>query len=497
MPKLPTSSSTGNPAFELEVGPHSKQEFTVLSFDAIEGISKPFSADVLVESKVELDTKGILGESGQLWMHLHDGTMRLLNGIVAQVDSWARGEAPEAIRYRVRLAPKLWKLSHIHQSRIFQAKAAPEIVAQVLKEANIAHELRLSGKYQSREYCVQYRESDLNFVSRLMEEEGIFYFFEFGDAVHTLVLADGPSASQSIDGQAELPYGDGAGMVAESESIGSLHLQREVRPGQVVLRDYNFLRPTMDLEGKAKNDDGGGEDSDGLEVYEYPGKFGHPDLGAQRAKVRLEAIRALANRGKGTSNCPWLLPGRKFTLEQHPLAELNQEYLVLGVHHQGRHSSKDASANSGDEKAPSRYLNRFACLPFKVPYRHPDRARRPVIPGPQTAMVVGPAGEEIHTDEHGRIKVQFHWDREGKKDDRSSCWMRVAQSWAGAGWGSVFLPRVGHEVVVEFLEGDPDRPLVVGSVYNGMNVTPVVLPDSKTESSLPPARALEETASMS
>jgi type VI secretion system secreted protein VgrG len=269
-------------------------------------------------------------------------------------------------------------------------------------------------------------------------------------------------------------------MVSTEESVSALESAEEVRPEKVLLRDYYFVRPSDDLDSLAA-----ANAPLNLEVYEYPGGYATQKLGKQRAKVRLEGLRATAWLGQGESSCRRFVPGSTFQLEEHPLGDLNSKYLLIQVHHHGRQPQPHIGGSQKSAAAEREgYWNTFSCIPASTPFRPPRTTPRPFIAGPQTARVVGPSSEEIYTDEHGRIKVQFHWDREGKRNEYSSCWMRVAQSWAGEGWGALFLPRIGQEVVVEFLEGNPDSPLVVGSVYNGDHPTPVALPDEKTKSTL-------------
>ncbi|WP_437723769.1 type VI secretion system Vgr family protein [Sorangium sp. So ce861] len=380
--------------------------------------------------------------------------------------------------YRAVLVPRAFRLTLRRNNRIFQGKTAPQIIEAVIGEAEIEeHTLALSGSYAAREYCVQYRESDWDFINRLMEEEGIFYYFEHGADATKLVIADSPSVHNPIDGNPSLKLRRDTGALAIDEHINSLHYGEELRPGKITMRDYNFKTPKLSLEASSA-----AEAEADLELYDYPGNYGEPGLGGQLTKRRLEAIQAPRKSGEGQSNCARLTPGCKFTLDDSVgevlREDLAQEYLITRVEHEG-HDPRML----GEGDAPG-YRNRFSVVPATVPFRPVPRTPRPRIYGVQTAVVTGAAGEEIHTDEHGRIKVQFFWDREGKQDEHSSCWIRVSQTWAGASWGAVFLPRVGHEVVVDFLEGNPDRPLVVGSVYHGTNVPPYALPADKTKSAI-------------
>jgi type VI secretion system secreted protein VgrG len=481
----PAEALAGSEAeFELEVGPHAAGDLGVLSFECEERLSAPYELDVTVVpgEGVEPDHAALVGEPACLAVRLGGGCSRFVDGVVARVRRWDEGKNPQDRRMRLTIVPALWRLGKIFRSRIFQEKSVPEIVVQVLQESGIAAdriEKRLGATYLEREYCVQYRETDLDFVHRLLEDEGIFYFFQHDQGAHVLVLADGPSAHDAIpNGDAVLPFREKSAMAA-GEHVDELDATLEVVPGKITLRDFDWKRPAVDLT-KAK--DTGGADAD-LEVYEYPGGYADPGPGASRAAIRLEEVRARAERLRGATNSRRLEPVRTFEIAEHPVDTLNGELLVLSVtQHGDQHELLFGGGASGGERES--YRCRFECQPSDVPFRPARRTPWPRAYGAETATVVGPPGEEIHTDNFGRVKVQFHWDREGSRDERSSCWMRVAQAWAGPGWGALYLPRIGHEVVVEFHEGDPDRPIVTGSVYNGANPPPIQLPDHKTKSTL-------------
>ncbi|SRR6266568_1430346 len=467
--------------YELEAGPHGPGDLEVLSFEAEERLSVPFELDVtvLIRPGVEVDTQALLGEPAALHAEAGDGAVRDLHGMVARVRAWEEGTGEDRRRLRLTVVPRLWRLSKVARSRIFQNMTVPQIVGKVLKEGSVEHRLALAATYPERGYCVQYRESDLDFVSRLLEEEGIFYLFEHAPGGHVMVLGDAPSVHKPLPGGAKLAFREKSSLSADTDHADRFSAVRELRSGKVTLRDYDEHRPALDLTASR----GAGGDEENLEVYDYPAGHRQPAVGEARAQVRLEAERAWALQHAGSSPCKRLVPGYLLELSDHPVHELNGEYVVLSVTHRGHQRGRlpGVEAKSLDKES---YRNEFTCLEKSVPFRPERRTARPVIPGAQTAVVVGPAGEEIHTDEHGRVKVQFHWDREGNRDDRASCWIRVAQSWAGPGWGALYLPRMGQEVVVEFLEGDPDQPLVTGSVYNGANPPPVALPGDKTRSTL-------------
>lgn len=466
--------AAGQAEFEFEVGPHGAGELLVLALEADEEVSAPFSADVTlaVPPGVDVDAAGLLGETAVVSVNLGDGSSRYFHGIAAHVRAWEEGGGEDRRRLRVKVVPRLWLLGKNRQSRIFQGQSTVEIVEKVLGDGGVQMRKALSTSYPPREYCVQYGESDLDFVSRLLEEEGISYFFEHEQGQHTLVLADAPNAAPELPGEPRIVFREPTKMVAGAEAVFAFSERLEVRPTEFTLRDYDWERPALDLTSRA----GGAA----LEVYEYPGGYTNSSAGKALARVRLEEERARSAVSSGSSRSRRLVPGHVFELDEHPIDELNRKYLLVSVRHQGKQPEVLVSGTGGHEE----YRNDFVCIPADVPFRPERRTPRALVHGAQTAIVVGPAGEEIFTDEHGRIKVQFHWDREGNHDDRSSCWIRVSQAWAGPGWGALYLPRIGQEVVVEFLEGDPDRPIVTGAVYNGANPPPISLPAEKTRSTL-------------
>ena len=314
-----------------------------------------------------------------------------------------------------------------------------------------------------------------------MEEDGIFYTFEHADDRHVLALGDHPGAHRPIPGAPALWYmPPGGSLVADREHVDGLRFGERVRPGRVSLRDWNLHQPDLAMEVKefaAKHRE--------LEVYGYPGEYqdaalGGPHQGQSIAKARLEALQATRRSGAGTSSCPRLTAGHTFTLVGHPRPEFDTNYRILHVAHVGHQPQALDHDGAGD----SGYRNDFTVTDLGQPFRPPRHTPRPVMRGLQTATVVGPADEEVFADEHGRVKVQFHWDRAEPYDETSSCWVRVSQLWAGNGWGAMFLPRIGHEVLVDFLEGDPDRPIVVGRIYTGANKPPYPLPEHRTRSTI-------------
>jgi type VI secretion system secreted protein VgrG len=465
----------------FKAGSYTGDKLRVVRFFGTEGISELFHFSVdLASTDGEVDFEKIVGQPALLTIHGEKGK-RYINGLVNLFEQV--GKDGKWTLYRAGIVPAAWTLSQRATCRIFQNQSVPDIIKKVLTEAGIASDqLRLSFKksYNPREYCVQYRESDLSFVTRLMEQNGIFYFFEHAADKHVMVLGDDPVVHVAIAEPAKVIYRPPTGTgVSDQEHISVYQFHREIRTGAVRLRDFDFKKPRLSLEKDAKAKGDGN-----LEAYDYPGEYLTPDEGGDLSKVRLEELQAARQVGSGQSDCRRFIPGFRFTLEQHDRSSFNREYLLTRVSHNGSQTQVLGAETAGKGGGETSYQNRIDCIPSDVSFRAPRVTPKPAVQGPQTAIVVGPKGEEIYTDEHGRVKVQFHWDREGKQDEKSSCWIRVSQAWAGAGWGAMFIPRIGQEVIVEFLEGDPDQPIVTGKVYNGDNKPPYQLPGEKTKSTL-------------
>jgi type VI secretion system secreted protein VgrG len=454
-----------------------------------------FQLDLLAELQSQVHFEDILGQEVTVQMALPNGDTRYFNGIVKRFSQGARDQT--FVQFRAEMVPKLWLLTKKVQSRIFQHLSVPDILQQVLTGLDVAYEIL--GTYYQRDFCVQYRESDFDFVSRLMEEEGIYYFFKHADGSHQMVVTDVPTQHPEVAGQTSVVYEPASGAVREDMHITTWEKNQELRSGEYTLWDHCFELPSNHLEVKEKTVESvavgevthklkvGGNDQ--LEIYDYPGGYAQRFDGVDRngeprpedlqsifrdnqrtIRVRMEEEDAASIEIAASSDCGHFMAGQKFTLEQH--FDGDGEYLLTAIEH-------DAHLD-GDyrnyQELTFKYGNRFTCIPVALPYRPQRVTRKPVIAGIQTATVVGPAGEEIFCDKYGRVKVQFHWDREGKNDADSSCWLRVAQVWAGNGWGAFFWPRVGHEVVVVFEEGDPDQPVIIGSVYNAQNMPWFTLP---------------------
>ncbi len=473
---------TQAPAFTLQVGPHASTDLVVTRFSGSEALSRlyDFHIEFFEKEAQPLALADLPGTQAQLSLRLGEAPVRHVHGLVRRAE--LLGRISGRWLYRVQVVPRLERLCHVRKSRIFQELSVPDIVTQVLGEGGVEHRLVLSGSYAPREYCVQYRESDFDFISRLLEAEGIFYFFEHAEGSHTLVLGDGENAFAELPGGAALPLRAADARAHDEEFISHIERIHRLRPGAVMLRDFDFEKPALDLSTNDAHAEGVPE----LELYDYPGEYVAPGVGKSLAKVRMEEKAQGTQTSAGQSVCPRLTPGFLFEATHPGDGTFVGQYLLEEVVHSGH----QPDTLGGAEALAGLYRNDFLCLPEGVPFRPPRRTARPHIPGLQTATVVGPAGEEIHTDAHGRIKVQFHWDREGQRNDRASCYVRVGQSWGGLAWGALFLPRIGQEVLVRFLEGHPDRPLIAGAVYNGEHPTPYGLPDDRTKSTLKSASSL-------
>lgn len=457
---------------ELTAGPLAPNDTRVTRVRGREALSEVFRFEVEFEPATGAEPPelaDLVGAEAQLAMRRADGQERIVHGVAEAVE--LLGIQARRPRYRLRLVPRLALLAHGADCRIFQELSVPEVVEQVLDAGDIRHRLSLSAAYAKREYCAQYRESDLAFVARLLEEEGIAWFFEHADGAHTLALADAPDAFADIPGDAAVAFRAPGhqGEDVDDHVTAVARIQR-LATQKASLRDFDFARPELLLEASA-----GSAKNPPLEVQEYRLAYADPAALKRLARVRLEETRVPSAELGGASDCLRFQPGLAFELADPPQPALGGKLQLLQVEHDAAWAPGAASAT---------YACRFLAQPAGAPFRPPRRAPRPAIAGSQTATVTGPAGEEIHTDGHGRIKVRFHWDRQGKRDDRSSCFVRVAQPWAGPGWGASRIPRIGQEVLLRFLDGDPDRPLVLGALYNGASPPPLALPGEKTRSTL-------------
>lgn len=458
----------------------------VRRFKARESLSETYRLEIeLWTEDVEIHPRKLLGDSCSLKIE-RDGRGRHINGIIQNVE--VLPTVLERTRMRVIAVPALQLLQYQRNTRSWQNKTALTIIADVLKPALAAYgrkfELRVNeSAFCPREYCVQYRETDLEFAARIMHEEGLIYFFEHTDAgTEHLVLHDDTTIAKGL-GIPRIPYVVGGKGVAAQQSIESLDWSCQLGTTSVVQRDWAWKEeaPTSFQQQRLGLD----ERNRDRQRYDHDDRL-LPEDTATYARNKLEAERSGAESGHGSGDVVEMIPGRCFEVQYHPGLAPDDSYLLLSVTHTGE--APEVSQQSDQNADCQRYHNEFHCIRSKVPYHGPPPPPRQRVYGPQTAIVVGPdsseSADDIHTDDHGRIRVLFHWDRLWPRDEPASCWIRVAQLWAGNRWGHQFIPRIGMEVLVEFLDGDPDRPMVVGCVYNGLNRPPYTLPDKKTQSGI-------------
>jgi len=450
------------------------------AFSGREELSRPFAYQMeLLSEKDAIKGEEIIGKSVTWSVLMPDDSKRFFNGIVRRFSY--KGTDDRLSRYRMEVVPWLWLLTRTTDCRIFQKKSVPDILALVFKDLGFTDFTpKLRATYDPMDYCVQYRESDFDFASRLMEEEGIFYFFKHEDGKHTLVFADHKGAYEPAV-EKEVDFSVSLSQPEAYDQLLSWEHRYEFRSGKVAQQSFNFEKPSSSL--MAKTDTLLKVDAfKKFELYDYPGHYVEKGRGEDLAKVRMEAEEAAYDVVAGSSRCRSFSPGLKFTIRRHHCkAEEGKGYVLTSVEH--RATEAGGYATGGGEASELDYSNAFECIPDATVFRPARLTPKPLIHGTQTATVVGPSGEKIFVDKHGRVKVQFHWDREGKKDDNSSCWVRVSQPWGGAGWGGMFNPHVGQEVVVSFMEGDPDRPLITGRVYNAEQQPPLT-PGKKTKSAI-------------
>jgi len=547
-------------AFSLIGG--SPNEFQVRRFRGTEGMSQLFRFEIdlaCVDPDVPLSDP--IGRAARLTISGENGP-RHFHGIIGRFEN--TGEGPADCHYRAELVPQMWLLTHRYDSRIFQNKTVAEIVSDVLIRAGIPSdrfEFVLAERHPRRDYCVQYRETDYNFVARLLEEEGICYFFDHAAEAHKLVMSDCDAAYRSVRAPVPVRFIPPNGMHEGEEHIYDFRMSQEVRPGKVTLRDYNQEKPSLDLQCDSHSDR-----DQKLEVYDYPGEYQLQGDGFNLARLRTQELECRRKIGYASADCIHMTPGRVFLMTDHPRSEYNTAFLVTRVVHEGReavnatfenpaavtpdpllnralssarahqdrtirelaealsghlqrlnppktrehkgapprwlvHAGRVASdpsviaaalgsdctelmssgrpvesGHGDDEQSNAPYRCEVECIPAETVFRPSRVTPWPEMRGCQTAIVVGPQGEEIYTDEQGRVKVQFYWDREGKRNENSSCWIRASQAWAGTGYGGISMPRIGQEVIVDFVEGDPDRPIIVGRVYNGEQKAPQAMP---------------------
>ena len=450
-----------------------------LLFAQMEGydeISQCFRYETgLISKDIDIKPEDILGTPVTITLRT-ESAKRFFHGIVAEFAFHEYRE--EYAHYRVVLRPWLWFLTNRSDNRIFQKKSVVEIVEEVFKPyAHVKVEKRLKASYPPRDYCVQYRESDLNFVQRLMEHEGIFYHFDHADGEHTLVLSDANASVKDAEGFETVRFRGETGSVSGQDDVLTDFLPRaSIRSGAYVHTDYDFKKPATDLMTKSEAPKSHAAAKG--ELYHYPGDYIEVGAGEPLATIRLEEAQAPHVRVDAAGSVRGLWSGVSFTLEEFDREAENVKYLVL----RSDYEMWDDQYRSGLQRLGEGFGVRLKLQPHALTFRPERRTPKPLMSGPQTAVVVGPSGEEIFTDEYSRVKVQFHWDRLGGKDENSSCFVRVSSVWAGSGWGFIQIPRIGQEVIVDFLEGDPDMPIITGRVYNAAQMPPYGLPANATQS---------------
>ena len=454
------------------------QPLLLESFTGADGLSQPFTYELqLICDTPQMPLKSMLGQQVSIEIELVDTAPRFINGYLTHFASLGSDGALE--RYRATLNPWLTLLGQRTDTRIFQNRSVDEVLAEVFAQypGYATYALRLNRPQKRHTYLTQYRETDLNFVQRLLEEAGLFYYFEHSAEGHTLIICDDSTELDVLPEQGQIRF-HSAAVTETADSITQWRACRQMQPGRMAAQTFDYRQPRnrLPVTLHSLNQQGA---VPRFEVYD-PGQYTHstPDEGEALLRLRVEGLELAGKRFEGASNCRAMRPGYSFELLQHPGHQAGpvdqREFLLMQVSCEGYNNYL------GGQQA--RYFNAFTCVRKKIAFRPQLSSPRPIITGPQTAIVVGPPGEEIFTDELGRVKVQFHWDRQGQFNDSSSCWVRVAQSGASGGFGSIQIPRVGDEVVVVFLEGNPDRPLIMGSLYNSANTPPWALPANKTQS---------------
>lgn len=455
--------------------------FRLVTLRGREELSRLFRYDLeLLSEDADIKLKTLLGTKMHVEIDAQDGTRRDIHGRVAHA-AMVGTDGPYAC-YRVSLVPWLWFLDRKRDSRIFQKQTVLDIVKKVLEgHPDIADfDPQATETYETREYCVQYRETDFNFVSRLLEEEGIYYFFRHSASAHTLVYVDAPNKHTAKPKYDTVPYFPPQDhRRRERDHLDSWLATARVRPGKATLKAFDFENPRTDLT--AVETAPLKHQQDAFEVYDYPGGYVKLSHGDQLARIWLEEQQADHLRSQGSGNAIGLACGAKFKLDGYPRKDQNIDYLIVAADCRVALEDPRTKSAAGQDEP---YRCAIEAMDLKIPFRPARTTPRPTVQGPQTAMVTGPSGEEIYTDKYGRVKLQFHWDREGKNDENSSCWVRVSQTYAGTGWGSIMIPRVGQECIVDFLEGDPDQPIITGRVYNALAMPPYGLPGSATQSGL-------------
>ena len=487
---IPTTQKHRSIAITTSLGDNALIIKSMSGTETLSGCFK-FELELMSQQQEKINFDDIVGENVTIELNLDDdkswplaGKTRFFNGLVSSFEQIA--SLDKGFQYRAVVVPWLWLLTRTHNCRIFQNKTVPEIIQQVFENPrysgftnfkfSLDTEKDTKREYEPREYCVQYRESDFNFVSRLMEEEGIYYFFEHTDKGHKLILTDSISKHSPYSGYEQIEYHPNISD-EHSQCVRELSVGQEVQPGIFALKCFDFVDPKNDLHVKstfqclrAATD---------LEHYDYhPRAYQKNKAGESYAKIRGQEMHTNSEVVRGKTDARGLSTGYTFQLTDSRPESLNREYLVTSCSYKIR---SNVQKNSDNEQI---FTADFTAMSTAQQFRPPRVTPKPAIQGPQTAIVVTEDGEDITVDEYGRVKVKFHWDREKNSDENSSCWIRVAQVWAGKKWGAMYIPRKDQEVIVEFLDGDPDQPIITGRVYNAKNKPPIDLPVNKTRSTI-------------
>ncbi len=443
-----------------------------LSLKGKEGLSTLFEFEVELVAKTSiLDIHSLIGSKISIQIEQYHKIPRFLNGRIFKLELVGR-EMPNSqyYIYKATVRPQIWALTKDKSYKIYQHKTVPDILKDVFDRYGIEADLRLFNSHREWEYCVQYDESTFNFVSRLMEHEGLYYWFEHKKGHHVMVVTDDLAAHKSYPMYDVFKYNDQQSHVESNEEIVTKwQRSSDTQPSLYSTVDYDFRKPSVSLDAMAQGDKHGEQDT--IEVYEWIGGYQELDHGDSYSALRLQEYAYLKEIATATTTVRSVVPGYTFRLRNHPFVKENKKYLILSA----KHDMAVAGYSTGTDRK-DKFVTTFSCFPANIQFRAERNTPKPKTYGPQTAKVVGPAGQEIYTDKYGRVKVQFHWDRDGKSDENSSCWIRVSSPWAGGGFGGLQLPRINDEVVVDFIGGNPDRPIILGRVYNENNMPPVNLP---------------------
>lgn len=434
-----------------------------------EELSRPFVIEAQFSSlDPDIAFDQIVGHPVTVSLALAGAPPRVWHAVVSRFSFTGRHE--QYFHYQATLVPWLWALTRTSDCRIFQEKTVPDIVQKVLRDGGWSDfELRLSGHYPTLNYCVEYRETDFNFVSRLLEHEGIAYHFKHTAAKCMLVLGDAKAAYDPLAGFTQLYYRPDAVEERLQDTVTTWKVEREVQPTKYTLKDYNFTVPREPLLGVAQLSRAHALNEG--KIFDYPGEYLVVGEGERLAQIHLDELQTGFETIHAGTSCVAVTAGALFSLKEHPRADQNREYLITATQ-----LYLDAGEFSSDPSFSPKAECHFTAIPSEQHFRPSRTTPKPIVQGVQTAIVSGPAGQEIYVDKYSRVKVQFHWDRYGKSDENSSYWIRVSHGWTGKGWGQIANPHIGQEVIVAFLEGDPDQPIIVGRVYNGDNMPPYPLP---------------------